>query len=446
VSLSDRLRTRGGSNDDNDKPLSKGPISSVEDKRRSFLQEVKIKMHRTLIERLNLEALMALDPDQARKEVSELVRVIFNEEKIAVTSAEREEIIQEVVNETFGLGPLEPLLSDPNIDEILVNNAHNVYVEKFGKLHMTNTHFKDDDHLRHIISRIVARVGRRIDESSPMVDARLADGSRVNAIIPPLALDGPCMSIRRFKKIPFRPDDLVARKSMTEDVLKILELAVKSKLNILISGGTGSGKTTLLNILSSFIPSDERIITIEDAAELQLQQDHVVRLETRPANLEGKGMVTQRDLVKNALRMRPDRIVVGEVRGEEALDMLQAMNTGHEGSITTVHANTPRDAVGRLETMVLMANSNLVHHAIIRQIGSAFHLIIQIRRYADGVRRLDSLTEVTGMEGDIISLQEVFSFDQKGIDSDGNIYGDFTFHDIRPKFLDEAMKKVRGRL
>ncbi|HTL46532.1 MAG TPA: CpaF family protein [Verrucomicrobiae bacterium] len=440
--LSDRLR-KGGDSEETSKKNS--AFGNVEEKRRNFLQEVKIKMHRNLIDRLNLEALMMLEPDQARKEVGELVRVIFSEEKIAVTAGEREEIIQEVVNETFGLGPLEPLLADPNIDEILVNNAHNVFVEKHGKLVKAETHFKDDDHLRHIISRIVARVGRRIDESSPMVDARLADGSRVNAVIPPLALDGPVLSIRRFKKIPFRAEDLIARKSATEEIMRILEIAVKSKLNILVSGGTGSGKTTVLNILSSYIPSDERIITIEDAAELQLQQGHVVRLETRPANLEGRGQVTQRDLVKNALRMRPDRIVVGEVRGEEALDMLQAMNTGHEGSITTVHANSPRDAVGRIETMVLMANSNLIHHAIIRQIGAAFHLIVQIRRFTDGVRRVESVTEVTGMEGDVISLQEVFSFQQKGVDTEGNVIGEFTFHDIRPKFLDAAMKKVRTR-
>jgi pilus assembly protein CpaF len=437
MALSDRLKRR--------QDLEEGSgILQAEGKRKSFLQDVKMKMHRNLIERINLEALMALDPDQARKEVSELVRLIFNEEKIAVTAAEREDIIQEVVHETFGLGPLEPLLADSSVDEILVNNSHQVYVEKYGRLHITEVSFKDNEHLKHIINRIVARVGRRIDEASPMVDARLADGSRVNAIIPPLALDGPVLSIRRFKKIPFRPEDLVYRRSVTEQVLKVLELAVKSKLNILISGGTGSGKTTMLNILSSFIPKDERILTIEDAAELQLQQDHVVRLETRPPNLEGKGQVTQRDLVKNALRMRPDRIIVGEVRGEEALDMLQAMNTGHEGSITTVHSNSPRDALARIETMVLMANSNLVHYAIIRQIAAAIHLIIQIRRYPDGVRRLESLTEVTGMEGDIISLQEVFSFEQRGMDNEGKVIGEFTFHDIRPKFLEGAMKKVRG--
>jgi len=437
--LSDRLRK----GDSSKEAAPKASFGSIEHKRRAFLQDVKIKIHRSLIDRVNLEALMALDPEEARREVTELVRVILGEEKVAVTKAEREATIQEVVNETFGLGPLEPLLADGTIDEILVNNAHQVYIERHGKLVMTNITFKDNDHLRNIINRIVARVGRRVDESSPMVDARLADGSRVNAIIPPLALDGPVVSIRRFKKIPFKPADLVARKSVTEDAIKILEVAVRSKLNILISGGTGSGKTTLLNILSSFIPDGERIITIEDAAELQLQQDHVVRLETRPPNVEGQGQVTQRDLVKNALRMRPDRIIVGEVRGEEALDMLQAMNTGHEGSITTVHANTPRDAIARIETMVMMANSNLSPTAIIRQIGAAFHLIIQIRRGADGVRRVSSLSEVTGMEGDIISLQEVFSFEQNGINPDGSVRGEFKFHNIRPKFLDAAMRLVR---
>lgn len=437
--LSDRLRKRPSE----DNQPGRGPVASHEEKRRSFLQEVKIKMHRNLIDRVNLEALMALDPEDARKEVSDLVRTLFDEEKVAVTSVEREEIIHEVVDETFGLGPLEPLLADTTIDEILVNNSHKVYIERFGKLTLTTTNFKDDDHLRHIINRIVARVGRRIDESSPMVDARLLDGSRVNAIIPPLAIDGPVLSIRRFKKIPFKPEDLVARKSLTGEVLSLLEMAVKSKLNILISGGTGSGKTTLLNVLSSFIPTDERIITIEDAAELQLQQDHVVRLETRPPNLEGRGQVAQRDLVKNALRMRPDRIVLGEVRGEEALDMLQAMNTGHEGSITTIHSNSPRDAIMRLETMVLMANSNLVHHAIMRQIAAAFHLIIQIRRFPDGIRRLESLSEVTGMEGDVVTLQEVFSFEQTGVDGEGKVIGQFKFHNIRPKFLDSSIKKVQ---
>jgi pilus assembly protein CpaF len=437
--LSDRLRKRkvegekGGTG-----------IAAHEEKRRLFLQEVKGQMHRLLIDRIDLDALMALDPEVARKEVGTLVRGLFDEEKIAATTVEREEIIREVVNETFGLGPLEPLLADTTIDEILVNNAHQVYIERFGKLQLTDVSFKDDDHLRHIINRIVARIGRRIDESSPMVDARLADGSRVNAIIPPLSIDGPVVSIRRFKKIPFKPGDLVARKSMTEEAVNLLELAVKSKLNILISGGTGSGKTTMLNILSSFIPHDERIITIEDAAELQLQQDHVVRLETRPMNLEGKGAVTQRDLVKNSLRMRPDRIVLGECRGEEALDMLQAMNTGHEGSLTTVHANTARDALGRIETMVLMANSNLIHSAIVRQIAAAFHLIIQIRRHVDGVRRVDSISELTGMEEETITLQEIYVFQQTSLSPEGKVIGEFKFNNVRPKFLDAALKKVRA--
>ncbi|MSR78450.1 MAG: CpaF family protein [Candidatus Omnitrophica bacterium] len=413
-----------------------GSIAQAEEKRRRHLQEIKIKIHRSLIDRMNLDALMALDIDEAHKEVGLIVRVLFDELKIAVTATERETVIKEVVDETFGLGPLEPLLSDPDIDEILINNATNVYIEKFGKLQKTTVEFKDDDHLKHIIARIVARVGRRIDESSPMVDARLADGSRVNAIIPPLAIDGPAMSIRRFKKIPFKPEDMVRRKTLNDRILHLLEIAVKSKKNILISGGTGSGKTTLLNILSSFIPYDERIITIEDAAELQLQQEHVVRLETRPVNLEGKGRVSQCDLLKNALRMRPDRIVLGEVRGEEALDMLQAMNTGHEGSLTTVHANTPRDTISRLETMVSMGNSSLSHNAIIRQIESAFHLIVQIRRYPDGVRRIESISEVAGLENDVISLNELVSFKQKSTDSDGTIHGEFVFSDVRPKVLD----------
>lgn len=437
--ISDRLRHGRAEDPDSGQPLS----PDQEDKRKGYLQDIKSKMHRSLIERINLDALLALDPVEARKEVAKSVRMLFEEEKIPLTAKERETITTEVVDETFGLGPLEPLLADATIDEILVNHSQQVFIERFGKLTETNVTFKDNEHLRHIINRIVARIGRRVDESSPMVDARLADGSRVNAIIPPLALDGPVLSIRRFKKIPFQPQDLITRGSATADIIHLLDMAVKSKLNILISGGTGTGKTTLLNILSSFIPSDERIITIEDAAELQLQQDHVVRLETRPPNLEGKGQITQRDLVRNSLRMRPDRIVVGEVRGEEALDMLQAMNTGHEGSVTTIHSNSPRDAIGRLETMVLMANSNLTHGAIIRQIGAAFHLILQLRRYSDGVRRIDSLSEVTGMEGDVISMQEVFSFEQTGVDPGGKVLGEFRFHSVRPKFLDEALKKLR---
>lgn len=434
MSISDRLFKKKISGEIT--PVA-GTIAQHEEKRRKYLQEVKIKMHRSLIDRLNLEALMSLEAEQARKEVGILVRSLFDMNAMAVTAAERDVVIQEVVDETFGLGPLEPLLADSSIDEILVNNPEVVYVERFGKLQKTNVAFKDADHLRHVINRIVARVGRRIDESSPMVDARLPDGSRVNAIIPPLAIDGPALSIRRFKKIPYQPKDLVRRKSMNDRVLSLFEMAVKSKLNILISGGTGSGKTTLLNILSSFIPYDERIITIEDAAELQLQQEHVVRLETRPANMEGKGRIAQCDLVKNALRMRPDRIIVGEVRGEEALDMLVAMNTGHEGSMTTIHANSPKDTISRLENMVIMANSNLTHQAIVRQIESAFDLIVQIRRYPDGVRRLESLSEVSGIENDIVALNEIVSFKQTSMEHDGTIHGDFVFSDVRPKFLDE---------
>lgn len=434
MTLSDRLFKKKLGID-----VGPGVISQQEERRRRQLQEMKMKLHRDLIDRINLDVLMTLNPDDARKEVASVVRVLFDDLKAIITASEKEALIKEVVDETFGLGPLEPLLADSNIDEILVNNASTVFVERFGKLHKTTISFKDDDHLRHIINRIVARVGRRIDESSPMVDARLADGSRVNAVIPPLSIDGPCMSIRRFKRIPFRPEDLVKRKSMSEKMINLMEIAVKSKRNVLISGGTGSGKTTLLNILSSFIPYDERIITIEDAAELQLQQEHVVRLETRPANLEGKGRVSQCDLLKNALRMRPDRIVLGEVRGEEALDMLQAMNTGHEGSLTTVHANTARDSIARIETMVGMGNATLGHMAIVRQIESAFHVIIQIRRYPDGIRRVESICEVAGMEQDVITLNEIVSFKQRSVDADGTIHGDFVFSDVRPRFLDNPM-------
>ena len=436
--LSDRLKNKKGQIFSSSKSGT-----GQNDKRRGILQEIKIRMHRSLIDKMNLDALLHLDQEEARKQVSSVLRSIFEEEKVPITAEERELVIREVCDETFGLGPLEPLLADPTIDEILVNGADQVYVERAGKLETVETTFKDNEHLKNIITRIVARIGRRIDESSPMADARLADGSRVNAVIPPLAIDGPTLSIRRFKKIPFSAKELVTRKSMTEQMVGILELAVNSKLNILISGGTGTGKTTMLNVLSSFIPSDERIITIEDAAELQLQQEHVVRLETRPSNLEGRGQVTQRDLLKNALRMRPDRIVVGEVRGEEALDMLQAMNTGHEGSLTTVHANTARDAIARLETMVLMANSNLTQNAIIRQIASAFHLILQIKRYSDGKRRVDSLSELTGLEGETILLQELFAFEQKGKGPDGKILGDFVFRNVRPKFINIAEKNNR---
>ena len=399
-------------------------------------QEFKAKLHRELIQRIDLSSLFKLQREEACREIRKILESLIAETKMPLNSAEEKRLLQEVEDETFGLGPLEPLLADPNVSDILVNQSKQVYVERFGKLEPTNVVFRDEAHLRHIIDRIVSRVGRRIDESQPMVDARLPDGSRVNAIIPPLALNGSSLSIRRFKKDPLKMRDLVQFGSLTEELGRLLELIVKARLNILISGGTGSGKTTLLNILSGFIPSSERVVTIEDAAELQLQQSHVVRLETRPPNLEGKGEIRQRDLVKNALRMRPDRIVVGEVRGVEALDMLQAMNTGHEGSLTTIHANSPRDALYRLETMILMAESNLVEWAINRQIASAIDIIIQVSRMSDGVRRVVSFSEITGMEGDVIAMHEIAVFKPRGVASDGKVVGSFEFTGIRPRFLD----------
>ena len=423
-------------------PESKSPLQE-ENAKNSFFHETKLRLHQKLIERLDLEALNRIGAEEAREQVASVVKKIIAEEKIPMNAALHQELVKEVVHETFGLGPLEVLLAKPTVDEILVNGPHQVYVEQYGKLTLTNVVFKDDAHLRHVINRIVTTVGRRIDESSPMVDARLPDGSRVNAIIPPLALDGPTLSIRRFKKTPMTSQDFIRMGSMNDKICELIALAVESKLNILISGGTGTGKTTLLNVISRYINNGERVITIEDAAELQLQQPHVVRLETRPPNIEGKGKIAQRDLLRNALRMRPDRIIVGEVRGEEALDMLQAMNTGHEGSMTTVHANTPRDALARLETMVLMANSNLTHFTISRQIASALHLIVQIKRYPDGTRKISSLTEVTGMEGEVISTQEIVKFEDTGLNEKDKTTGNFVFAPLRPKFLGKAIKKLR---
>ena len=404
--------------------------------RMKHYQDCKAKLHQDLIERIDLPTLFKMEPRQAREEVRRILKLILTENKIPLNGAEETKILEEVEDETFGLGPLEPLLKDPNVSDILVNNAKQVFVERFGKLELTDIMFRDEAHLRKIIERIVSRVGRRIDESMPMVDARLPDGSRVNAIIPPLALDGSSLSIRRFKKDPLKARDLVHFGSFTREIATILELIVKARLNVLISGSTGSGKTTLLNVLSGFIPNYERILTIEDAAELQLQQRHVVRLETRPSNLEGRGQISPRDLVRNALRMRPDRIIVGEVRGAEALDMLQAMNTGHDGSLTTIHANSARDALYRLETMILMAESNMVQWAICRQIASAIHIVIQISRMNDGTRRLLSLAEITGMEGNMISMQEILKFQQTGRTADNKITGTFQFTGVRPRFLD----------
>jgi pilus assembly protein CpaF len=403
---------------------------------RSEYQQVKADLHRKILDRLDLEKLGRAPSDTARDEVLLLIRNTVNSEAVPLSFAERERLSREILDEIFGLGPLEPLLKDPTVSDILVNRYDRVYVERAGRIEPTGLSFKDDAHLMQIIDRIVSRVGRRVDESSPMVDARLADGSRVNAIIPPLAIDGPCLSIRRFGHDPLTARNMIENKTLTENMLELLSAMVKGRLNLLVSGGTGAGKTTLLNVLSGFIPNSERIVTIEDAAELQMKQEHVVRLETRPPNIEGKGAVRQRQLVINSLRMRPDRIIVGEVRGEEAFDMLQAMNTGHEGSLTTVHANSPRDALARLESMFSMANLNLPERAMRHQIASAIHAVVQIARMADGTRKVISVSEVTGMEGDIVAMQEVFLFERQGIDKDGRVKGVFRGTGILPKFAD----------
>jgi pilus assembly protein CpaF len=397
---------------------------------------VKAAIHRKLIQKLNLDRLSEVNRDEVRREVGQILEALVVGESTPMNLQERERLAQEVLDEVFGLGPLEPLLADPTIADILVNTYKRVYVERRGKLEQTNVQFRDDAHLMSIIDRIVSAIGRRVDESSPMVDARLSDGSRVNAIIPPLALDGPCLSIRRFGRDPLTADDLIANQTLTSRMLELLQGCVKARLNILISGGTGAGKTTFLNVLSSYISNRERIVTIEDAAELQLNQEHVVRLETRPPNIEGKGAIQQRQLVINSLRMRPDRIIVGEVRGEEALDMLQAMNTGHDGSLTTIHANTPRDALSRLETMVAMANLNIPESAIRRQISSAIDVVIQISRMSDGTRRIVSVAEITGMEGEVVTMQDIFVFRKRGIKDTGEVIGEFLPTGIRPKFTE----------
>ncbi len=414
----------------------KGAELESECKQIEQYQDLKVKLHQELIQRIDLSNLFKLDREKACQEIRKILEKLLAENKMPLNRMEEKKLLQEVEDETFGLGPLEPLLADPTVSDILVNHPKQVFVERFGRLELTPVVFRDDAHLRQIIDRIVSRVGRRIDESQPMVDARLQDGSRVNAIIPPLALNGPSLSIRRFRKDPLKMKDLIRLGTVNEETAKILELIVRARRNIIISGGTGSGKTTFLNVLSGFIPNSERVITIEDAAELQLQQRHVVRLETRPTNLEGSGEIKQRDLVRNALRMRPDRIIVGEVRGPETLDMLQAMNTGHDGSLTTIHANSPRDALYRLETMILMAESNMVEWAIDRQIESAINIIVQISRMSDGTRHLVSLSELTGMEGSVIAMQEIIFFEPHGLASDGKVLGELKFTGIRPRFLD----------
>jgi len=397
---------------------------------------VKADLHRKLLERINLEAVSRLAPERMRHEVRNAVALLVEEQRSPLSHQEKERIADEMIDEVFGLGPLEPLLADPTISDILVTTPRLVYIERNGKLERTAIEFRDEAHLRRIIERVVSRVGRRIDESSPMVDARLPDGSRVNAVIPPVAVDGPLLSIRRFGKHPLQTSDLVSRLALTQEMADVLGACVLARLNIVISGGTGAGKTTLLNVLSTFIPETERIVTIEDAAELQLRQTHVARLESRPPNIEGEGAIRIRQLVINALRMRPDRIVVGECRGEEALDMLQAMNTGHDGSLTTLHANTPRDAIGRLEVMVGMANSNIGIRAIRQQIASAVDLIVQVARFADGSRRVTHITEVTGMEGDVVVTQDVFTFERLGLSAAGKVRGVFRPLGIRPHFME----------
>ena len=416
--------------------------STGEPKRRGGLdfkvyQELKTEIHRDLLNKVDLEKVATVRDDRTRRQVFAVVQELVSNLKTPLSGPEKERLSLEVLDEVFGLGPLEPLLQDPSISDILVNGAKEVYVERAGILEETKIMFKDDSHLMHIIDKIVSAIGRRVDESSPMVDARLADGSRVNVIIPPLAVDGPHLSIRRFGHIPITEEDLLANHTLTPVMLGLLKGAVASRLNIVVSGGTGSGKTTLLNVLSGFISEKERVVTIEDSAELQLKQRHVVRLECRPANVEGKGAVMQRQLVVNSLRMRPNRIIIGEVRGEEALDMLQAMNTGHDGSLTTIHANSPRDAIARMETMALMANLNLPEKAIRKQIASAVTLVIQVARFNDGMRRVTHITEITGMEDDVVSMQDVFVFEKQGVASDGRILGTFTATGIRPKFAEK---------
>lgn len=402
-------------------------------------QELKFTLHRKLLDKINLEALATIDNQRVRGEVRQALIALIDAEPTLLSALEKQQICDEVLDEVFGLGPLEAMLQDATISDILVNTHKQVYVERRGQLELTNVTFRDDQHLLRIIDKIVSQVGRRIDESNPMVDARLLDGSRVNAIIPPLAVDGPLLSIRRFSADKLMPPDLVDRKAMTKGMMELLEAAVKAKLNIIIAGGTGAGKTTLLNALSFFINPKERIVTIEDAAELQLKQPHVARLETRPANLEGHGAIRQRELLVNSLRMRPDRIVVGEVRGEEALDMLQAMNTGHDGSLTTIHANTPRDAVSRLEVMVSLANSNMKLESVRQQISSAVNLFVQAARLSDGSRRVTSITEVTGMEGEIITIQDIFVFEKRGLSPEGKVLGRFAATGIRPKFYEKLL-------
>jgi pilus assembly protein CpaF len=416
-------------------PVINAPPALTE--RQLYLQQLKVKIHQQLVERLDVQNLRTLPPDTVRSEVRVLIKELCQNEKGLLNSNEQDRLMDEVMDETFGLGPLETLLKDPGVSDILVNRCDRIYVERKGRIELSEVRFRDNAHLRQIIDRIVGLVGRRIDETQPMADARLTDGSRVNAIIPPLALDGPAMSIRRFGSKPLQLEDLIRFGAFPSAVMDFLAAAVQSRCNIIISGGTGSGKTTLLNCLSRYIPADERVITIEDAAELQLQQPHVVRLETRPPNIEGKGEVTQRDLVKNCLRMRPDRVIIGECRGGEAMDMLQAMNTGHDGSMTTIHANTTRDAMGRLEVMIAMAGYDIPMRALRTQIASAINIVIQANRLTGGKRKVTRVSEITGMEGDAIQMHDLFAFEQQGVDDSGCANGHFVCTGIRPKVAEK---------
>ena len=403
---------------------------------RAYLQ-LKSEIHRDLLNKIDFGNIASMRDERTRRQIFTIIQELVLNLTVSLSAEERERLSLEVLDEVFGLGPLEPLMQDPTVSDILVNGAKEVYVERGGLLEETNVVFKDDAHLMHIIDKIVSAVGRRIDEASPMVDARLADGSRVNVVIPPLAIDGPHLSIRRFGHVPIGEEDLLANQALTQPMLELLKSAVAARLNIVISGGTGAGKTTLLNVLSSYVSDKERIVTIEDSAELQLKQRHVVRLETRPPDAQGKGAIQQRQLLINSLRMRPNRIILGEVRGEEALDMLQAMNTGHDGSMTTIHANSPRDAIARMETMAMMANLNLPEKAIRKQIASAITLVVQVSRFSDGTRRLTHITEITGMENDIVTMQDVFLFEKQGVSPAGRALGTFTATGIRPKFADK---------
>ena len=405
--------------------------------KQAVYQELKSRVHNKLFDHMDLTRLNQVSESRVREDVAKLVRRILGEERVPISRDELEQVVREVQDEVFGLGPLEPLLQDPTVCDILVNRHDRIFVERLGRLEETSARFKDDGHLMRIIEKIVSAVGRRVDESTPMVDARLVDGSRVNVILPPLSIDGPCLSIRRFAADPLTADGLVENGTLTPGLVDFLRATVTGRLNVIVSGGTGAGKTTLLNVLSSFVPRHERIITIEDSAELQLQQPHVVRLETRPPNVEGRGQVTQRELVVNSLRMRPDRIIVGEVRGAESLDMLQAMNTGHDGSLSTVHANTPRDAIARIETMVAMSGLEMSERAVREQISSAIHVVIQLARLSDGSRRLVSLHEITGLEGLVVTTQEIFRLERHGLDEDGRVVAELVPSGIRPRFAEK---------